>query len=448
LRIGRASGLSSSVAEAWLDQIPGSGSFLELPRMLRDPIGFLEQRHRLHGDIFKTRWVMPVVFLVGPKANKLIHVTQRERFSYEKSYGELAIGRMFERSLIVEDGEPHQRDRGILQPAVGRLGLSQVVDEIAGAWERAAERSIPNNTPLDVYRFVRDVTFEVSANALVGLEMGEELDRLKPLFQRMIEGATANLTLRIPFGKIDRGLRARKQLIEYLMPKIREARTKDTGGMLGLLAQYRAPDGSTMSDERIAEHVLFLFWAGYDTTASTGAWTLLEIARSPEWQQRLREESARVLGTKRLSMDQLDLLPDHDAVLREIERLRPVVLFFPRRTTEPIEVDGKHVPKDAFVFYSPYLTHRIASLFPEPDTFDPGRWLADGGAKAPSQALVGFGGGPRICLGKTFALLQLKVLLTTILRRYRLEVDPSRRPKTISLPTHRPDAAIIARNRS
>src|SRR5262245_49298017 len=124
---------------SWRDAIPGSSSYLELPRMLRDPIRFLEERYQRHGSVFKSRWIVPIVFVIGPDANKLIHVTGRASFSYKRAYGELAIGKMFDRSLITEDGEEHRRDRDLLQPAMGRLAMGGVLDQIAIAWERVAE---------------------------------------------------------------------------------------------------------------------------------------------------------------------------------------------------------------------------------------------------------------------------------------------------------------------
>jgi cytochrome P450 len=124
---------------ATLADIPGSDSLLELPRMLRDPIQFLRDRFAWHGPIFKTRWALPFVFLVGPDANKLVHVTSRATFSYLGGYKDLAFGRLFAGSLLLEDGETHQRDRDILQPAMGRLALQGTLDAVSQIWEKAVE---------------------------------------------------------------------------------------------------------------------------------------------------------------------------------------------------------------------------------------------------------------------------------------------------------------------
>lgn len=430
-----------------LAHIPGSDSLFELPAMLSDPPGFLRQRYEQHGDVFRSRWVVPLVFLVGPAANKMIHVTRRSEFGYRLAYRDVALGKLFDGSLLMSDGPKHQHDRDILQPAMGRLALQGTLDAVRAIWTRAVD-GLKDGDEIDAYDFMRDVTFEVSANALVDLDLKEELALFKPLFQQLVDGAMASTPFRIPFLKLDRGLKAREQLCRRLEPKIDEARKRDAKGMLGLLAQHREPNGDPLPSRAIAEHVLLLFWAGYDTTASTGGWALHELSQAPQWQDRLVDEQQQLPRDRLSTMEEIDHLARHGWVLKEVERLRPSVLFFPRRVLEDLEVNGKAIPKDTLVFYSAWLTHRIPELFKDPDAFKPERWdPALGKDVAPSTALVGFGGGPRICLGKAFALLQLRVMLTTLLSRFRLTPVEGAKPKTIALPMYRPQGARLRLSR-
>jgi cytochrome P450 len=417
-----------------LEHIPGEDSLLELPRMLMNPKGWLRERHREYGDVWRTRWITPVVVVAGPDANQTVMVTGREHFSYHQGYGDLAIGKVFDGSLLLKDGAAHKVERDILQPAVGRLGLSQSVDRVRDIWQRGAARV--SGRQVDAYEFARDVTFEVSANALVDLEL-KEIDEWRAPFEELKDGAMAHTTLRFPFGNLDRGLKARKLLIEKLAPRIEAARHREPHGMVGLLAHNKDP---VLSNEAIAAHVLLLFWAGYDTTASTGGWMLHHLADRPDWQDRLRREAEKILGDREMSVEDQESLVEHGWFLKEIERLCPAVLFFPRRTVDEIEIKGKRVPKGTLVMWSPYLTHMTA--FDDVDQFDPERFSpARGEKQAKPQHLFGFGAGPRICLGKAFAQLQLRVLLTTVLKRYRIErVSPG---ATLALPTHRPNKSII-----
>ena len=164
-----------------------------------------------------------------------------------------------------------------------------------------------------------------------------------------------------------------------------------------------------------------MLWAGYDTTAAAGSWALWELARLPQWQERLVREPASA-----------------DLVLKEIERLRPAAIFFPRRAVAEVEIAGHAIPRGTVVFYTPYMSHRIPEVFPEPDKFDPARWERG----APSSALVGFGGGPRICLGKAFALMQLRVMLAAILDRFQLR--EARAGTVVAVPTYRLSGATVS----
>lgn len=417
-----------------LDHLPGTTSILELPRMLADPIGFLEQRRRLYGNVWKTRIGVPAVLLLGPEANKSVMVTSRDCFSHKRGYGVTALAALFDGSLLFVDGDEHRRERGILQPAMARVGLEDSLRPMQAAWARAA-RDLGDGRVVDLYAFMQRVTFEVSASILMGLNLQQDLDQAFPLFETMIQGALAFTRLRIPFGKLDRGLRAREQLIRLLIPRVEEMRQRPPIGMAGRLAHHREPDGTQLSAKRVVEHLLLLFWAGYDTTASMGSWTLHQLADLPAWQERLLAEQRAVCADRVPTLDECNELSSLHHFLLEIERFRPVTLFAARMTTQDVMVEGKRVPADTLIFYSPYATHRMESVFPRADVFDPDRWARG----APTQALVGFGGGPRICLGKAFALLQLRVMLTTLLPSFRLERDPQRAFRPVLLPTYRPE---------
>lgn len=432
-----------SAPAASATSLPGSDSVLELPRMVRDPRRFLEERTRRYGHVWRTRWVRPLVFMMGPAANRLIHVTEREKFSSERAHARTAFGRIFAGSILVSDDPQHQRDRAILQPAMSRLGLAASFSKVLGAWQRAAHR-LESEPVVDLYPFTLDVTFEVAASALIGLEPGEDLSWYRPRFQALVDGAMARFPSRFPLGQLDRGLRARDELVERLTPRIEAARDRPPEGMLGLLAHHRDEQGQPLSSRRVAEHLLLLFWAGYDTTASTAAWVLHRLAFSPYWQERLAREQDAVLGERSPTPESLESLAEAGWFLREIERCFPAVLFMPRRTLADVELEGKVIPKDTLVFYSPYMSHRLAEVFPEPDRFLPERWNPALGARtAPATALVTFGGGPRICLGKAFALLQLRTLLHVVLSRFRVAFEEGQTGWVKSLPMCRPEGARI-----
>jgi cytochrome P450 len=205
-----------------------------------------------------------------------------------------------------------------------------------------------------------------------------------------------------------------------------------------VLAHHREPNGSTIPTDEIAHHLLLLAWAGYDTTASAASWVLHMLAQRPDWQQRIRAEIVRA-GDDFAAIESSKDYPQLDWFLLEVERMYPSALIFPRIALEDIALHGVVVPAGSVVFYCPYMSGRDPGSFEHPNAFDPERWNPERGAARPSPSkLFGFGGGPRVCLGKAFARLQLKLMVQTLLTRFRVEPDPLHRWSVMGVPVHHP----------
>jgi cytochrome P450 len=435
-------------SRAALGAIPGSDSHAELVALLRDATGFLHDRFARHGRVWRTRFVFPVVFLVGEEANKSILVTRRHELSFGRGYAQTPVKRVFDGSIMLQDGEAHDRMRDILSPAVGKLALHDAVAAIDRIWSVAVERAagLPR---VDAYGLTERATFDVAANVLTGLALGDETDEMRPLFERLVGGIMAPFPLRIPFGRLDRSLRARKAISARLAVRVAEARARPPSGLVGQLAHHRDEAGAHLPIDEIVGHLLLLFWAGYDTTASAASWVLKELAQRPEWQARLRDEIQRVAQDDPGAVEDPRALPMLNAFLFEIERMYPSALFFPRIAEVDIAFDAHVIPRGTPVFYSPYLSHRDPALYEHPNAFDPERWSeARGDRRAVVGKLVGFGGGPRVCLGKTFAKLQLKLMVRALLRAHFVELDPTAHATTTNLPVHHPHGLGLRIRRS
>jgi retinoid hydroxylase len=435
--------LLGSPRRSHLADVPGSGSLAELGHLLRDARRFLHERFDRHGRIFKTRLLYPVVFVVGEEANKSILVTRRSEVSFGLGYAQTAVKRVFEGSIMLQDGEAHDRTRDILAPAVGKLAIRECSTTIHGIWSRSADRAAAQG-PTDAYALTERTTFEVAANVLTGLRLGEETEAFRPLFEHLIGGIMAPVPVRFPFGRLDRALRARAELTRLLRPRIEAARVAPVPeGLLGQLAHHRDRAGQWLPIDAISEQLLLLFWAGYDTTASAASWVLHELAARADWQERLRAELDRVLGPDPAGPDETQALEQTSWFLQETERMYPSALFFPRIAVRDFAFGGYVVPEGTPVFYSPYLSHRDPATWERPNVFDPDRWSPTRERRAVVGKLVGFGGGPRVCLGKPFARQQLKLMLHAILSRYRVEPDPTSRPWIRALPVHHPEQSRV-----
>ncbi|MCB9730293.1 MAG: cytochrome P450 [Deltaproteobacteria bacterium] len=427
----------------YLDHLPGSDAPGELVHLLRDPFRFLHERFERHGNVFRTRLALPVVFLVGEEANRTVMLTRRDAFAMGRGYHLTAVRRVFEGSIMLEDGEQHARTRAVLTPAVGHLALRESSDRVHAIWSRMLD-GVDRVGGEDCYGLAERGTFDVAANALTGLDLGRETESFRPRFERLIDGIMAPTPYRVPLGRLDRAMGARAELMRLLRPRVEAARRAEPSGLVGQLAHARDADGQPLETDAIIGQLLLLFWAGYDTTASAGAWVLHVLARRPDWQQRLRDEVRDRLGTEPVGPDDARALPQLGCFLSEIERMYPSALFFPRVTEEDVSLLGHTLPRDTPVFYSPYLSHRDPEAFDHPNAFDPDRWDSERSPKrARTALLVGFGSGPRVCLGKAFAKLQLRILVAEALRRYRLEPDPGARFTVQGLPVHHPNGSRV-----
>ncbi len=183
-----------------------------------------------------------------------------------------------------------------------------------------------------------------------------------------------------------------------LRPRVEAARAAPAHGLLGQLAHHRDSTGEALGVDAIVEHLLLLFWAGYDTTASAVSWVLHELAHRRDWQDRLRAELGDRLGADVANPDRTRALEQVSWFFNEVERMYPSALFFPRIPLQDFAFDGYVIPRGVLVFYSPYLGHRDPASWEYPNTFDPERWSpARGEQRAVAGKLVGFGGGPRVC---------------------------------------------------
>lgn len=424
---------------ALLDKIPGSTSHLELAKMIKNPIKYVHQRYNDHGRVFKTRMIFPAVWVLGADEMKKVFVTDRDAFSYEEGYGKLSFARIFEDSIITLDGEPAMQARRVIMPAVGRLGIRESTERVQEIWTDCTQ-DLDDGVARDAYEFVHHITFRVSANALTGLKLGKELDEMFPKFRALIDGSMQSAPFAYPFSPLAAGIKSREELLEFFRPRIVHMRESgDDGGMVGLLANYRDENGKYLPIDVVVNHLLLLFWAGYDTTASAGSWCMHLLAHHPEWQDRLRDEANEILGDEEFNMEAVAKLTQLGWFLREQERHCPSIIMFTRGVTREVEVGGYVLPKGISMMYSPYMTHHLPDAFERPNVFDPARWNPELGDKvAHASNLIGFGGGPRLCPGRNFALMQLRVMILTVIRNYRIEPDPRYVWYRQGLPTHHP----------
>ena len=401
------------------------GSFEEIPYItlpsnyLTNLGPFLAEMYEQHGPVFRTTYFGgDLIYLVGPEANRLVLLSNRLKFSHHEGWGQLyGVLDVYGDGLLTMDGEEHSRHRRMMNPAFANSYMdrylplmNRIISRRIDTWATMGE--------IDIYQEARKITFDVAAEALAGLKTGPEVERFRELFVHLLmQGMRA------------RRSRLKDELYRMLQSKIQERREQPTDDVLGLLVQARDDQGHALSDEQIIAHINILLVAGHETSTSLSSWLLYLLSQHPDYTQRVLTEQDELLGLEmNPALDTIKRMKVLENALSEAERLYPPIANGPRGVLEEFTFCGYRIPAGSHVFYGIAATHLIPGIFAEPTKFDPDRFAPprEEHKKTP-YALVGFGGGPRICIGINFAKVEIKVIVSHILRRYQLELEPGQK---------------------
>lgn len=234
----------------------------------------------------------------------------------------------------------------------------------------------------------------------------------------------------LPLASVKRKWAAIRTLDEFIRGIIKQRRAEgntDRGDLLSMLlrAVDEEGDGGQMTDEQARDEAMVLFLAGHDTTAAGLIWAWYVLAKHPEIQAKVQAELDRELAGREVTVADLPRLAYLERVIKESLRLYPpAVGVFTRYVAEPVEIGGYPLRRRSLIHILSYVTQRDARWFPEPERFDPDRWLPERCAGLPQFAYFPFGGGPRVCIGRELATTEMMLILATLLRRFEVALPP------------------------
>ncbi|GCE30754.1 cytochrome P450 [Dictyobacter alpinus] len=400
--------------------------YVQMPEDYQLRLGeVLADAYAQHGPIFRAAFfdMQDIVYMVGPEANRFVMVSNRQKFSNYVGWGTIfSVVDMFGRGLLSMDGAEHDQQRKVMNPAftVSYMDrylplMNRVIREQVATWTERPE--------VNIYDEARKLTFAVAAEALTSLKAGHEVDRFRELYMSLLE-APATITTQEEF--LEHLKRTNYEIAQLLEPKIEERRQHPGDDVFSLLVNARDAQGNAMSNEQIIAHVNILLIAGHETSTSLSAWLLYLLNQHPDYTQRILVEQEQILGQKAdPGLDDVKRMKVLENALSEAERMYAPVPNGPRGVTEDFVFNGYRVPAGSFLFYSIIGSHMLPNIFKDPTKFDPDRFAAPREEhKKNPYALVGFGGGPRICIGINFAQVEIKAMVSHILRNYKLELVP------------------------
>ncbi len=421
------------------------GSFLlgSLNDRRTRPLEFFRETADRYGPVVQYWMGPPVggvrVFLVN-RPEHVHHVLQGAHAHYRKGMGYDELRVFMGNGLLTSEGDHWRKQRKLAQPAFHQKSLMQMTGTMAHATEQMLarwERELIGGEPFDVAREMMRLTLRIAGETLFSVDVSQEADRVGQAVSALIEYANDVLLspLRIPIWiPTPRNREASRQIADMnrlIHELIAERRKKPEGfnDLLSLLLASRDEEtGEGMSDSDLRDEVITLFVAGHETTANALSWTLKLLSEHPEWEQRAREEARKQFGDRSPTFEDAMKLPIIHAIVQESMRLYPPAWVIARTAAQDDVIGGFRIPKDSIVLVSPYVMHRTAEFWPDPDRFDPARFLASGESPAPQHARYSyfpFGGGPRVCIGSQFAMVETQLLLGLMLRRFKIRIDPS-----------------------
>jgi cytochrome P450 len=429
------------------------GHFLSgnLPEFRRDRLEFLTSCARDYGDVVRLRFGSRRLYLVShPDLIEEVLVTQSRNFikHFALRLNPLVLGK----GLLTSEGDFWLRQRRLIQPAFGKQRIAayapvmvSAAQEVIGSWQPGETR--------DIMAEMMRLTLQIAAKTLFDADTTREAsnvgDALKVLQESFL--ARFNYLLPVPLWvPTRRNLRLRRAVrrldnILYGFIRQRRASEVDKGDLLSLLLHARdEDDGGQMTDQQVRDEAMTLFLAGHETTALAMTWTWSLLANSSEADARLIAELRQVLSGRPPTVEDLPRLKYTEMVIQESMRLRPPAYLIGREALQACEIGGYRVPRGTTVLMSPWVLHHDKRYFDDPDRFRPERWAAGLAQRIPKFAYFPFGGGPRICIGNTFAMMETVLVLATIAPHWRFTLAPGAQVEPIPTFTLRPRHGVPA----
>jgi hypothetical protein len=450
----RANVCAMLVAVSARDSRPGPRGLRETVRAMRgltsDPCPTLDDLAARYGPTFVVRGgPLSMVVVADPDHLGRLLTTTTDAFRWGHRFNVLGfiVG---PGSMIVSDGDDYRRRRAAAQPGFARRRLDSWIPLIVRETDRLVDESLTTaHGPIDLYPHGRTFVRRVVVRVLFGDRADELGTTLEPAMTYGVQPALRQLPHPLPYTRRAHAREALRHadaiIYEEIDRRRRSPRTEDARDVLDTLI---AAEGDTLSESEIRDQTITLIAAGYDTTASAFAWTVLRAAHSPAVWAKLRAEAEAVLGNS--PVEQYDAttlrgLAYADAVVRESLRLHPPGVFSPRQAERDLMLGDFSIAKGTMILWSPYLSGRLPDVWDDPLVFDPERFVDPDERQraAIDAAWIPFGKGPRSCIG--FALAQMDLTLALARLVQRTDITPVRCdiPRPVGMIVNRPDGGVI-----
>lgn len=415
----------------------------------KDFLGWLDRKHGELGEIYEGKLLThKLVVVTDPEY--IQYLLQENNRNYHKSFGYEILQLFLGQGLLTSEGDFWLRQRRLSQPAFHKKRMAamaavmtEAASELAVEWEKKKKAG----KQLAIMPEMMEVTMTIVARALFSADVSGDIATISKHLARLNEFAMKRIKspvkvpLWLPVPRSFRFKASRKAIddVIYRIIDSRRGKAQEHDDLLAMLMEAKDEDtGEQMNDLQLRDEVITIFVAGHETTALTMSWIWALLAQHPAAYDRLQTELRQVLGGRDCQAEDIPQLTYTRHVIDEALRLYPPAWVVGRRPFEDDHLGEYRVEKGSNVLMFTYGVHRHEKFWERPDDFWPERWETERVKNMPKFAYFPFGGGPRICIGNNFALMEMTILLATLAQRFRLKSVSGKMPEMAPLITLRP----------
>jgi len=393
------------------------------------PLEFISYLHRAYGDVVRFRVGPSHWYLVSHPEDIWDMMVHRSKIFLKPAVARRLWEKFLGDGLLTVEGDRWKRLHSLMRPAFHKRRVSAYGATMVDYTHRMVDGWAEGES-VDFNEAMVGLTLEVVAKTLFNADVRAGTGTVAQAMDTLNVEMLNHIHMPIPVPRWWPSERNRRKMaaiedIEKIVRGViaeRRSSGEDHGDLLSMLVNARTEDGDRLTDTELRDQAMTLFFAGHETTAHAMTWTWYLLARHPAITERLRADIQEVTGGGRLEVEHLSQLPYLDQVIKESMRILPSVWVFMKEPTEDVVIRGFKIPKGSQIMISPFVTQHDSRWFPSPETFDPDRFSPERVKSIPTGAYVPFSGGGRVCIGKSFAMMEARLIIGSLVQRLQPSV--------------------------
>lgn len=412
--------------------LPSIGSTLNYIKFIVSPIDTLRRHFRTYGALSgltnPVRSGQPATILaIGPEYNQQVLSNPK---TFHSLYARTEPGTAAERltqGVVYLNGERHKQQRRLIMPAFHKKEIDNYAADMVEQTQRLLDNWRPGQT-VNLAAEMTALTKNIVVKTLFGLDATAEGRSLGLLLEEWLQlsgSIGANLIpAKLPGSPAKRLIEVAEKIEAGVIQLLEQKRTTlhESRDVVSMLMRAHDEDGSRLNDAEVIANTNLLYLAGHETSTNALTWTLFLLSQHPKALADVVDELDSVLHGAVPTLEQLAQLPLVEGAINEGLRMFPPLAYIPKTVVEPVEMGGQLLPEKSSVIISHFMTHRLPEIYHDPDKFKPERWLT---LNPSPYEYIPFSAGPRMCIGATFAMMEMKIVLAMLLQRYRLSPVPN-----------------------